>query len=67
MRLVVRVWGWVMIVRIWFEKVRRLLRDESVVFRWSEVGGGGGGGGFMVVWCNALDFSYGLFSTFRSI
>jgi hypothetical protein len=56
-----------MIVRIWFEKVRRLLRDESVVFRWSEVGGGGGGGGFMVVWCNALDFSYGLFSTFRSI
>jgi hypothetical protein len=62
MRLVVRVWGWVVVVRIWFEKVRRLLRDESAVFRWSEFGGG-----FMVVWYDALDFRFGLISTFRLI
>ncbi|GAU20585.1 hypothetical protein TSUD_297580 [Trifolium subterraneum] len=65
MRLVVRVWGWVVIERIWSEKVRRLVRDESVVFRWSEVGGGGGGGGggFMVVLVQCFGFQFRSIST----
>lgn len=45
MRFEVRVWGLGVFERIWFEKVRRLLRDERVVLRWFRVGRGGSGGG----------------------
>lgn len=45
MRFEVRVWGLGVVERIWFEKVRRLVRDERVVLRLVRVGRGGGSDG----------------------
>lgn len=45
MRLVVGVWGWGVVERIWVEKVRRLVREERVVLRFRGGGGGSNGGG----------------------